>query len=159
MKRLFSLVASVIVTCLTIVHAQVRQINDTPLYAFGGRSGRGIARFYEPDLTDSLRVLFTVNVIFECPLSERVDKIKVSSVQVLEMTATCFLADSAKPAFILKSDDKARNEWGRDFWARYSRYIEDWYRRLPYEKMQYAGYYGLTEMKFTGVFVVTPLLK
>ena len=42
---------------------RIKQINDAPLYKFGDHN-LGIARFAEKNITDSLRIMFKVTVMF-----------------------------------------------------------------------------------------------
>ncbi len=144
----------------TLGNSQLRQLNDVPLYAESGiNQERGLARFYEPEIKDSLKVWVKVDIFFKNVLGENV-KPEVKSTAVIEYIAKPFTSKYPESAFTLTAGQcLCKQPWEFGFWKRYTPYITDWYQKVPYEKINLKPYYGLDKLSFTGVFVITPIDK
>ena len=156
MKRLFIVLTLILLGTLDI-NAQVRQVNDIPLYEYvPGRPRKGVAIFADTISQDSLKVLFKVRINLARPFCPGM-KADIKSVDLLKMWAVPIHTMAVKPfTFELSKDDECRNKVYQDFWDRYRTYIESWYEGLAYEKMYLEDSRDMNFLLFIGVFWLVP---
>lgn len=157
MKRLFIVLTLILLGTLDI-NAQVRQVNDIPLFdeLTDRLPPRGTAMFMDTISQDSLRVLFKVRINLAQPFCPGM-KADIKSVDLLKMWAVPIHEKMRfKPTiFELSKDDEYLGEIYQDFWDRYKDYIESWYKeKVAYEKMPLDR--GLDAVLFVGVFRLIP---
>lgn len=157
MKRLFIVLTLILLGALDNINAQVRQVNDVPLYEYvPGRLQGETAIFADTISQDSLRVFFNVRVTLAQPFCPGT-KIDVKSVDLLKMWAVPIHEKMRfKPTtFELSKDDECRDEVYQDFWDRYKAYIKSWYKEeVAYEKIPLDQ--GMDAVLFVGVFRLIP---
>lgn len=155
MKNQFIVLLFAVFIGLCDANAQVKQLNDAPLYEFGGQSSKGLAYFADENIQDSLKVFFKVEVSFKHILQENSSP-KVSSVQVLDINAINLQKPGNPQEFYLTLNDIKRHEKYQCIWERYAPYITTWYEKLPYDIMKIPEYYGLKKITFIGVLMMIP---
>ena len=133
---------------------KIKQINNAPLYKFGNHN-LGTARFAEKNITDSLRIMFKVSVIFtdkthKQVLSVNMDKFIVQFFDFDSITGKRAI-NKDKDIIITNDSDITFKKWK----YKYGKYIRKWYSKLDYTSMYNISEYPDT-IAFWGVFKLIP---
>lgn len=137
------------------LHLLFAQKDDVPLLVNIGDSVRNEKLIlYDKDISDTLKVIFIVKVVFKYPLKDSsrciaIDEVELARMKVISINSNSTLIDYGY-------DNENGNEIQRRIWALISERTQYWYRNQPYGKMISKIMYDKI-VGFGGVLYILPI--